>query len=184
MTADRPEKSPVPTENCGPGPRCRRISQTNRVNSPPIAVHLPSSLPVFIPSPIFLPVADALDIAKACALHADQIKAEDIVILDLRGLSSITDYFVICNGTSNPHLKAIRRDISEKVLETLGEKPRSVDGDPESQWLVLDYVNVIVHVFHADKRHLYGLETLWKDAPRVPLDFLPVAPSAFGASQA
>jgi ribosome-associated protein len=122
-------------------------------------------------------VADALEIAKACALHADGIKAEDLLILDLRGLSSITDYFVICNGTSTPHLRAIRRDISDKVLETLGEKPRSIDGDAESQWLVIDYVNVIVHIFHQDKRTLYGLETLWKDAPRVPLDFLPETPA-------
>lgn len=121
-------------------------------------------------------MADALDIAKACALHADAIKAEDIQILDLRGLSSITDYFVICTGTSTPHLRAIRRDVAEKVAEELGEKPRSIDGDPESQWLVLDYVNVIVHLFNAEKRSHYGLETLWKDAPRLPLDFLPAAP--------
>ncbi|MCB1090859.1 MAG: ribosome silencing factor [Verrucomicrobiae bacterium] len=126
------------------------------------------------PISFFRIVADALDIAKACALHADQIKAEDILILDLRGLSSITDFFVLCTGTSTPHLRAIRRDIADKVEESLGEKPRSVEGDPESQWLVLDYVNVIVHIFHEEKRRHYGLETLWKDAPRVPLDFLPV----------
>ncbi len=118
-------------------------------------------------------MAEALDIAKACARYADDLQAEDILIIDLRGLSSITDYFVICTGTSTPHLKAIRRDISQKAGEELGEKPRSVEGDPESQWLVIDFVNVIVHVFHKDKRALYGIEDLWKDAPRVPLDFLP-----------
>lgn len=127
-------------------------------------------------SPKIDPVADALEIAKACALYADEIKAEDILIIDLRGLSSITDYFVICNGTSGPHLKAIRRDIAGKVHENLGEKPRSMEGDPESQWLVLDYVTVIVHLFLGNKRSLYGLENLWKDAPRVPLDFLPTPP--------
>ena len=118
-------------------------------------------------------MADALDIAKASARFADDLQAEDILVLDLRGLSSITDYFVICTGTSTPHLKAIRRDVSQKVEEELDEKARSVEGDVESQWLVIDFVDVIVHIFHTDKREVYGLENLWKDAPRVALDFLP-----------
>lgn len=117
-------------------------------------------------------MADALDIAKASARYADELQAEDIIVLDLRGLSSITDFFVICTGTSTPHLKAIRRDVSRNVEEELGEKARSVEGDAESQWLVIDFVDVIVHVFHDDKREIYGLENLWKDAPRVDLDFL------------
>ena len=117
-------------------------------------------------------MADALDIAKASARYADDLQAEDILILDLRGLSSITDFFVICTGTSTPHLKAIRRDVSKNVEEELGEKARSVEGDAESQWLVIDFVDVIVHIFHAEKREVYGLENLWKDAPRVDLDFL------------
>lgn len=120
-------------------------------------------------------VADALDIAKASARIADDLQAEDILVLDLRGLSSITDYFVICTGTSTPHLKAIRRDVSRKIEEELDEKARSVEGDVESQWLVIDFVDVIVHVFHSDKRDVYGLENLWKDAPRIQLDFLPAA---------
>ncbi len=127
-------------------------------------------------------MADALDIAKACARYADDLQAEDILIIDLRGLSSITDYFVICTGSSTPHLKAIRRDISQKVADELGEKPRSVEGAPESQWLVIDFVNVIVHVFHRDKRDLYGLENLWKDAPRLALDFLPQPAGKPGAA--
>lgn len=127
-----------------------------------------------------IPVAEALDIAKACARYADDLRAEDILVIDLRGLSSITDFFVICTGTSTPHLKAIRRDISQKVAEEIDEKPRSVEGDPESHWLVIDFVDVIVHVFHEDKRAVYGLEDLWKDAPRVSLDFLPAAPAQPG----
>jgi ribosome-associated protein len=74
---------------------------------------------------------------------------------------------VICTGTSMPHLKAIRRDISEKTAEELGENPRSIDGTPESRWLVIDYTNVVVHIFHKDKREHYALEDLWSDAPRV-----------------
>ncbi len=117
----------------------------------------------------------ALETAQACARYADDIQAEDIVILDLRGLSSITDYFVICTGTSQPHLKAIRREISDHMREDHGLKPRSKEGDAESQWLVLDYYDVIVHIFHQEKRSLYSLEDLWSDAPRVELE-LPVPP--------
>jgi ribosome-associated protein len=112
-------------------------------------------------------VPEALEIAQTCARCADDIQAEDIVIIDLRGISGITDFFVICTGTSTPHLKAIRRDISANVEKQIGEKPRSSEGSPESQWLVIDYVNVIVHIFHRDKRGIYALEDLWSDAPKI-----------------
>lgn len=115
---------------------------------------------------------DSLTIAKTCAKCADDIQAEDIVVLDLRGISSIADYFVICTATSIPHMKAVSRDIRAKTEAAIGEKPRSADGDPSSLWIVIDYVDVIVHVFHSDKRDVYALEDLWSDAPRVPLDFV------------
>ncbi|MEO0415166.1 MAG: ribosome silencing factor [Verrucomicrobiota bacterium] len=117
-------------------------------------------------------MADALTIAKTCAKYADDVQAEDIVVLDLKGISSIADYFVICHGTSTPHLKAIRRDVRNLTGEELDEKPRSAEGDADSQWLVLDYIDVIVHIFHEEMRGLYALEDLWSDAPRVELDFL------------
>lgn len=113
---------------------------------------------------------DSLTIAKTCARCAEDIQAEDIVVLDLRGISTIADYFVICTATSVPHLKAVHRDIRAKTEEILGEKPRSSEGDPTSLWMVLDYIDVIVHVFHSEIRDLYSLEDLWADAPRVPLD--------------
>lgn len=128
-------------------------------------------------------MAHALELAKACARQADEIQAEDILVIDLRGLSSITDFFVICTGSSTPHLKAIRREISDNVEKELGDKPRTVEGDAESQWLVLDFFDVIVHIFHEDKRNLYALENLWKDAPRLPLDFL-TNPEANGDTEA
>jgi len=117
-------------------------------------------------------VPDALTIAKTCAKYADEIQAQDIIVLDLRGISTITDYFVICTGTSMPHLRAILRDVRAKTEEEIGERPRSFEGDAESHWLVIDYVDVIVHIFHQDKRALYSLEDLWSDAPEVGLDFL------------
>jgi ribosome-associated protein len=89
------------------------------------------------------------------------------VILDLRGISSFTDFFVICSGTSEPHLKAIAGEIEQRLKEDHGIRPAAVDGFPASQWMVLDYLQVIVHVFHSDKRAFYGLEDLWGDAPRL-----------------
>lgn len=92
------------------------------------------------------------------------------MILDLRGISSLADYFLICNGSSIPHIKAIARDIRQKTGEEIGEMPRSSEGDAQSQWLVMDYVDVIVHIFQEDKRHFYALEDLWSDAPRVDFE--------------
>lgn len=119
---------------------------------------------------------DSLTIAKTCAKYANEIQAEDIVILDLRGISTLADYFVICTATSVPHLKAVSRDIRNKTEEELGEKPRSAEGEASSLWLVIDYVDVVVHIFHQDKRDVYSLEDLWSDAPRVDTSFL-TAPS-------
>jgi ribosome-associated protein len=94
------------------------------------------------------------------------------VVLDLRGISSFTDFFVICSGTSEPHLKAIAGEIEQRLKDDHGIRPAAVDGFPASQWMVLDYLQVIVHVFHSDKRAFYSLEDLWGDAP--PLEFAEV----------
>ncbi len=125
----------------------------------------------------FIHVPDSLTIAKTCAKHADDIQAEDIVVLDLRGISNLADFFVICTATSIPHLKAVSRDIRAKTEQEIGEKPRSTDGDASSLWIVIDYVDVVVHVFHSVMRDVYCLEDLWSDAPHVSLDFLRVPPA-------
>ena len=106
------------------------------------------------------------ELAETIASLAWQKKAEDIVILDLRGLSNITDYFVICSGTSKPHLKAIRTEVKTKLRENSGISASSADGEPESLWMVLDYGDVIVHIFHRSRREFFALEDLWSDAPR------------------
>ena len=116
--------------------------------------------------------ASSEKLAETCARYAEEIQAADITVLDLRGISSIADFFVICTGTSMPHLKAVRRDIRNGVQEALGESPRSAEGDPASQWIILDYVNVLVHIFHQEKRDYYSLEDLWSDAPVMEYDFL------------
>jgi ribosome-associated protein len=89
------------------------------------------------------------------------------VVLDLQGISTFTDFFVICSGTSEPHLKAIAGAVEAGLKDDHGVRPVSVDGFPASQWIVLDYMQVIVHVFHRDKREFYSLEDLWGDAPRL-----------------
>lgn len=110
------------------------------------------------------------ELALAIAGYADGKQAEDIVVLDLTGISTITDFFVICNGGSLPHLKAIRRGVAEGLLKDHEVKDYSRDGAPESHWMVLDYGDVILHVFHQDKRSNYAIEELWSDAPRVPFE--------------
>ena len=88
-------------------------------------------------------------------------------MLDLRGISTFTDFFVICSATSEPQLKAIASEIETQLKEEGGRRPVAIDGFPASQWIVLDYLQVVVHVFHRDKRAFYSLEDLWGDATRI-----------------
>ena len=89
------------------------------------------------------------------------------MVLDLRGISTFTDFFVICSATSEPHLKAIAGEIETRLREDHGVRAVAIDGFPASQWIVLDYLQVVVHVFHQEKRAFYSLEDLWGDAPRI-----------------
>src|SRR5258706_8422084 len=110
---------------------------------------------------------DSRKLALLCRELADNKKAEDIAILDVREVSSVTDYFVIASGTSEPHLRAIVDEIMDKLREEHHLRPKAVDGAFRTAWVVLDYFDVIVHVMRADVRERYDLETLWGDAPRV-----------------
>ena len=106
------------------------------------------------------------ELATLCARSADHRKGEEIVVLDLREKSSITDFFVIVSGASEPHLKAIREEIEDRAREQ-GVRVRGVDGFPMSQWVVIDFVDTVVHVFSRERREFYALERLWGDAPRL-----------------
>jgi len=110
---------------------------------------------------------EGLALAQAIAASAYEMQAENIIILDLHGISTIADFFVICSGTSHPHLKAIRREIIETLDKDHHVKRHSAEGSPESHWIVLDYRDVIVHIFHIDKRDHYSLEDLWSDAEKI-----------------
>jgi ribosome-associated protein len=110
---------------------------------------------------------DSRKLALLCRELADNKKAEDIVILDVRKLSSVTDYFVIASGTSEPHLRAIVDEITDQLREEHLVRPKAVDGTLKAAWVVLDFFDVIVHVMRGDLRERYDLEALWGDAPRV-----------------
>jgi ribosome-associated protein len=110
-----------------------------------------------------------LDLARACAAFADDKKAENIRILDLRGLSPVSDYFVLCSALSSPQLRAVRDHIDDEMKKQHGIRPSYLDGGYESQWIILDYGNVMIHVLTPEKRDYYALEELWGDAPEVTL---------------
>lgn len=110
---------------------------------------------------------DAKKLALFCRKAADDKKAEDIVVLDVRKLSTVTDFFVIVSATSEPHMRAIADEITEQVKEELGLRARAVDGTIRASWMVIDYVDVIVHIMRSDTRTHYDLEGLWGDAPLV-----------------
>ncbi|HSJ02047.1 MAG: ribosome silencing factor [Verrucomicrobium sp.] len=114
--------------------------------------------------------------AYAAATFADDKKAENIVIMDVQGISPVADYFVICTATSMPHLKAIRNEVKDRFWIEHRRKPIAVDEKMESLWIILHYGDVMVHIFHQEKRDFYALEDLWGDAPRV--EWAPQPPPA------
>jgi ribosome-associated protein len=110
---------------------------------------------------------DSRKLALLCREFADNKKAEDIVILDVRKLSSVTDYFVIASGTSEPHLRAIVDEITDQLRDEHDIRPLRRDGTVHGAWVVMDFFDVIVHVMRADAREHYDLESLWGDAKAV-----------------
>jgi ribosome-associated protein len=112
---------------------------------------------------------NSLETAQTCAEAANGKKAFDILILDLRGLTYITDYFVICSGSSTTQVSAISDGIGQTLAKS-GVHPSHVEGQPESSWLLMDYGDVVVHIFDDQTRRYYGLEKLWGEAPRVAFD--------------
>jgi ribosome-associated protein len=111
------------------------------------------------------------DILQQCIQALDDKKAEDIRVLYVGEVSSITDYFVIATGTSNPHLKALSRAV-ESVLDEASEPSTRTNSRDESGWVVVDAYSFMVHLFAKETRTYYNLEGLWKDGVEVPLDAL------------
>ena len=95
----------------------------------------------------------------------DDVKGEDIQLLDLRGIdNTVCDYFVICSGNSNTQVNAISGSVQKVVSKELKDKPWHVEGQNNSEWILMDYVNVVVHVFQKHVREFYDIESLWGDA--------------------
>ena len=106
-------------------------------------------------------------LALTCARLADNKKAENIALLDLRSISSIADYFVIVTGSNEPHLRAIVHEITEKLRLDHNVRPFSIDGAKITPWIVLDFIDVLVHVMNDEFRELYDLENLWGDGEKI-----------------
>jgi ribosome-associated protein len=113
---------------------------------------------------------DTLELAKRCALFADDKKADNIKLLDVRSISPITDFILVCSANSSPHLRAIRDEIVFQVREQHQIKPLVSDGTHDSQWLIINFPNIYVHIFSPEKREFYAIERLWKDAPTLNLE--------------
>ena len=98
-------------------------------------------------------------------------KAIDIVVMDLRKINSaITDFFVICSGNSDTQLDAINTSVDEEVYKVTGQSPWHKEGRQIKEWILMDYVNVVVHIFKKDRREFYDLESLWGDAKITAID--------------
>ena len=107
-------------------------------------------------------------LAKRSAELALEKKCEDIKILDLRGLTSVTDFFVIATADSERKAKAAAEHVIDELKED-GERPMHVEGMDSMHWILLDYIDVVVHIFMPDERRFYDLESLWSDAPVLPV---------------
>jgi ribosome-associated protein len=112
---------------------------------------------------------ETLEKAQACAQFSDEKKAKDIVVLELMGLTDIADYFVLASGTSERHVKTIAESV-ETGMKGIDVKPFSLEGYDEGRWVIIDYQNVIVHVFIESLRELYDLESLWIEAKKYKFD--------------
>jgi ribosome-associated protein len=110
-----------------------------------------------------------LDRVLAAARAAASKKAEDILILDVAALIGITDHFLICTGNTQRQVRTIAEEVQSKLRED-AIKPYRTEGEREGRWILLDYLDFVVHVFHAEEREFYRIERLWQDAPVVAFE--------------
>jgi len=113
-------------------------------------------------------------LAQLAASYAADKKAIDLQVIDLRGVSSYTDFFVVCSGNTDRQTKAIHDAIHEGLKKDHGQLPRRVEGVSESRWILMDYFDIVVHVFVPEVREFYRLEQLWGDVPRLDVELLDV----------
>lgn len=117
----------------------------------------------------------ALDLVKVAAIAADSKQGEDLVALDVSGPLPLTDVFLLVTGRNERNVVAIAGEIEDQMIEA-GAKPLRREGRQEGRWILLDFGDIVVHVFHEEDRLYYSLERLWKDCPAIPIE-LPVTRS-------
>ncbi|MEA2014540.1 MAG: ribosome silencing factor [Thermodesulfobacteriota bacterium] len=115
-------------------------------------------------NPIKKNLLDSKELLLECVNAALERKAEDLVVLNVRELSSFTDYFVICSGNSDRQIEGLASHIGQK-LKTTGILPRGIEGARSGSWILMDYGDVIIHIFHKPVREFYDIEALWAGAP-------------------
>jgi len=108
---------------------------------------------------------DSEKLTKAIVKGMQEKKASEIVVMDLREVkNAVADFFVICSGNSDKQLEAISDSVDEEVYKAVKEKPWHVEGKGNKEWMILDYISVVTHIFKKDRRQFYALEKLWGDA--------------------
>ena len=105
---------------------------------------------------------DTEQLAQECVAICEERKAENVILFDVRDKSILADFFIVCSGTSQPHISAISTHI-RKAMMAHGVSPKGQDGQPESKWIVLDYGDILIHILDPDTRKFYCLEELWDD---------------------
>lgn len=111
----------------------------------------------------------SLELAQRAAAILIDRKANDVVLLSLKGVSDMTDYFLIASGTSDTHVRALGNSVLEDLKKETGQMAHHVEGLQQGRWVLLDYVDFVVHVFHPTLRSFYQIERLWADADVIPI---------------
>jgi len=114
-----------------------------------------------------------LELAQICAQAALDTKAEELVILDVRGLTSFTEYFLIMNGKSTRHVQALAESIEAKLRSKRAKASSGAEGLREGMWVLLDFDDVVVHIFYHEQRKFYDLEGLWSEGKRIDIESSP-----------
>lgn len=115
--------------------------------------------------------SDSEKLSKAIVKGMQEKKASDIVVMDLREVkNAVADFFIICSGNSDKQLEAISDSVDEEVYKAVKEKPWHTEGKNNKEWMILDYISVVSHIFRKDRRQFYSLEKLWGDAVITEID--------------
>jgi ribosome-associated protein len=120
-------------------------------------------------APAQTPTYTSLELAQRAAAILLERKANDVVLLSLEGVSDMTDYFLIASGTSDTHVRALGNAVLEDLKKETGQMAHHVEGLQQGRWVLLDYVDFVVHVFHPTLRNFYQIERLWADAQVIPI---------------